>query len=351
VACTIGAIAAGATPRKPEEWGDSSFPAPYYQGGGAIVALGLLALWAGRHQIVHSLRAAFAGSRDSQDTLPYRWVMLALFASLGYLTLFCCSAGMRLGTALILIGLILAIHLVWGRLRAENGMSFIAIPFSVDDFMFRTFGTGMYRPAELITILATRWSYSPGWGESCEVITGASSDALKISDSARIRQRPLVLAMLGVLVFALALGVFIEASGTYHYGFLHTSPAPGWLESMVRTSGTQIYDAVNSPAKRDYSGIAALAVGMAVTFGLAQLRLRFWWWPLHPVGYLAANVWGSHWWWTPLFVGWLFKSLTIRYGGLRLYQKMVPAAIGVIVGDSTCQMIWGVALWLALRLR
>jgi hypothetical protein len=55
-------------------------------------------------------------------------------------------------------------------------------------------------------------------------------------------------------------------------------------------------------------------------------------------------VWGSHRWWSPLFLGWLLKTLTIRYGGLRLYQRLIPAAIGVIVADSTFQMLAGVLL-------
>jgi hypothetical protein len=115
---------------------------------------------------------------------------------------------------------------------------------------------------------------------------------------------------------------------------------------MVPGSGNEIYDALTNPSKPDHAGIVGLLAGMAVTLALAQMRLRFWWWPLHPVGYLAANVWGSQWWWSPLFLGWLLKSLTIRYGGLRLYQRMIPAAIGVIVADSTCQMLAGVLLWL-----
>lgn len=351
VACTIIAIAAGAGPRRPEEWGDSSFPAPHYQGGGATIALCLLALWSGRRQILHSLRTAWAGTRDAEDAIPSRWVVLALLVSVGYLVLFCHWAGMRLGVALALVGLILTIHLVWARLRAENGMSFIGYPFTVGDFMFRPLGTGFYRPAEVIAVLAMRWTYTPGWGEGCEVITGASVDALKISDSARIRRRPLVLAILGVFLFALVLGIFIELTGAYHYGFVQFAPMQGGWEHMVPGVGEEIYAALTSPTKPDHAGTIGLFAGLVVTFALAQLRLRFWWWPLHPVGYLAANVWGSHWWWSPLFLGWLLKTLTIRYGGLRLYQRMIPAAIGVIVADSTFQMLAGVLLCVVKSLK
>jgi hypothetical protein len=351
VACTMAAIAAGAAPRKPEQWGDSSFPAPYYQGGGAMIALGLLLLWTSRRQIAHALRAAGTGSREAGDGLAYRWVVLGLAACVGYLVLFCCRAGMRPGLALALVGLILAAHLVWARLRAENGMAFIEFPLPVDSFMLKPFGNGLYRPAEIITILATRWSYSPGWGESCEVITGSSMDALKISDAGRIRGGSLTLAIGGVFALALALGSFIELSGTYHYGYYKLVPLPGWQEMYTRMGGAEIYDAVTNPSPPDPAALAALAAGAAVTLGLAQLRLRFWWWPLHPVGYLAANVWGAQWWWSPLFIGWLLKSLTVRYGGLRLYQRLVPAAIGVIAADSTAVMLAAMAESLAKGLR
>jgi hypothetical protein len=344
VACTIIAIAAGASPRKPEEWGDSSFPAPHYQGGGAMLAICLLALWAGRKQILRALQHAWRGTRDPGDSLPSRWIVLALLASVGYLVLFCYRAGMRPGVALALVGLILTIHVVWARLRAENGMSFIGYPFTVGDFLFKPLGTGFYRPAEVVTILATRWAYTPGWGEGTEVIAGASMDALKISEAARLPRRPLVLAMLGVFVFALVVGIFVELTGTYHYGFTQFAPMQGGWEHMVPGTGEELYSALTNPTKPDPAGAIGLLGGLAFTLLLAQLRLRFWWWPLHPVGYLAANVWGSHWWWSPLFIGWLLKTLTIRYGGLRLYQRLIPAAIGVIVADSTFQMLAGVLL-------
>ena len=344
---TVLAITAGATPQKPEDWSGATFPAPYYQGGGAVIALMILALWGSRRQVAWALRSALRGESEGgpERPLPYRWALLGLLVSLGYLVLFCRAAGSRTIVALILVGLILSYHVVWARLRAENGMSFIGFPFAVSDIMLSPFGTVLYRPAEIVTITATRWAYVPGWGESCEVITGSSMDALKISDSAGIRQKPLLLAMLGCFLFALALGVFVELTGVYHYGFYAILPAEGWLEQSVRNAGAQMHEAISNPTRLNLAGIIALSAGMGVTFLLGELRLRFWWWPLHPVGYLAANVWGSQWWYMPLFIGWLLKSLTIRYGGLRLYQKTVPLAIGVIVGDRLSEILWADALW------
>lgn len=348
VALCVLAIAAGATPRKPEEWYGTVFPAPYFQGGGAVLAIGLLALWTGRRHLTRAVKSVFVRDfrADPQEPLAYRWVLLGLLLSCGYLVLFCTSAGCRSFVALALVGLTVSYHVVWARLRAENGMSFIGFPFTVDDMLTQPAGSASFLPAEIVTITATRWAYFPGWGESCEVITGASLDALKIADSARIRLRPLMLAMIGGFLFALVVGTYVVLTGTYHYGFYNLQPSGGWLAGMVRGGGTNIFDSLTNPSRLSLPAVVALASGMVVTLLLGQLRLRFWWWPLHPVGYLAANVWGSQWWYMPLFVGWLLKTLVVRYGGLRLYQKTVPIAIGIIVGDRVSEILWSLGLWL-----
>jgi hypothetical protein len=72
------------------------------------------------------------------------------------------------------------------------------------------------------------------------------------------------------------------------------------------------------------------------------MRLRFWWWPFHPIGYLASNTWGMKWNWMPFLVGWLAKTLTIRYGGLRFYRRMIPVAVGLIGGDLLGQVVWAI---------
>ena len=351
VVLTVIAIAAGATPRRPEDFRDTSFPAPEFQGGGAVIAIGLLALWSGRRYLAQALRDAFRkrAMGEGREPAASRWVLLGLLLAGSYLVGFCCWAGSRPGVALALIGLILFYHMVWARLRAENGMAFIAFPLSVNEMLIRPFGTGAFLPREIMTIMATRWAYWPGWGETCEVITGASLDTLKIADATRINTRRLTPIMAGVFGLALGAGLFIALTGLYRYGFVDLQQSGAWVDYEVQRGGSQIFDALTNPSSVSPPAIAALTSGMLITFALSALRLRFLWWPLHPVGYVVANVWGSQWWWGPLFVAWLLKSLVIRYGGLRLYQKTVPLAIGVIVGNQLADTIWPLGLWLTRR--
>ena len=110
----------------------------------------------------------------------------------------------------------------------------------------------------------------------------------------------------------------------------------------MRGDGGRIFEYLTNPTAPDVNGIIAICAGTVFAFFLGAMRLRFWWWPFHPIGYIAANCWGMHWNYMPFFIGWLVKSLVIRYGGLRLYRATVPLAIGLIVGDLLNQGIWSI---------
>ena len=352
VLMTVGAIAAGATPQTPDGWYSSGFPAPYYQGGGAVIALGLWALWTGRRYVAGSLRIAFGrsqGAGDSKEPMAYRWALLGFILCFIYMVYFCWVAGTRPLVGFIIIGLLVSYYVMWARLRADTGLGFLPFPLGIEELMLVPLGSKIFRPKEIINLIGLRWAYFPGFGESFEVVTGNALEAFKIADSARISSRRLLIAMVAGFVLSLGLGLYILLTGMYHYGFNYISTAShGWLKNQMWIVGGRIYEMLENPAAFDLNGTIALGAGAITAIGLGVLRLRFWWWPFHPFGYLAANCWGMHWYWMPLFVGWLWKSLTIRYGGLQLYRRLMPVAIGMIVGDMVGQGI-RVALTLMVR--
>jgi hypothetical protein len=154
--------------------------------------------------------------------------------------------------------------------------------------------------------------------------------------------------MVGFVV-SLVVGVYVVMTGMYDIGFFNTRAAvSGWLGGQLKSNGTQIFNLLQNPSDYDPYGLIGVGAGGAFAIFLGAMRLRFWWWPFHPIGYLAANCWGMHWYCQPFFLGWVFKSLAIRYGGLRLFRRTVPLAIGVIVGDFVSQGFW-VALLTILR--
>lgn len=76
--------------------------------------------------------------------------------------------------------------------------------------------------------------------------------------------------------------------------------------------------------------------------GGTVLRLRFLWWPLHPLAYpLAGYQFFAHLWF-PFLVSWLIKAPLLKYGGIRAYRKALPLFLGFVLGDFVLGTMWGI---------
>jgi len=349
-ALTIIAIAAGATPQQPQDFWSTAFPAPYYQGTGALLGLLAWTLWIARRHLGRALGLALRGSsrEDAAEPLAFRPAVIALLASFGYMVYFLVVSGCRLSFAIALVGIMMSYFLMWARIRAENGMSFLAFPMQIQGLIYIPFGTRAFRVTELIALITMRWAYTPGFNVSSEVFACTSLEAFKIADAARLNSRRLTFGMIAGFLLSLLVGICIFLTGVYQLGWFGLSASRGgWLGPQSINDGSSIVWLLTEASimKPDWQGVFALLSGTVVAVALGAMRLRFWWWPFHPMGYLAANTWGFHWWSLPFFIGWACKTLTIRYGGLRLYRLTAPLAVGLIAGDLA-----NVGVWSAVRI-
>jgi hypothetical protein len=273
--------------------------------------------------------------------MTYRWAGLGFVASFAFMVYFLWLSDCRIVFGLVVIALTVGYFVIWARLRAETGLGLLCFPIQIQDVLQVPFGSHVYRVSELVTLVTLRWAYTPGFSNSFEVFPGTALESFKIADSAGINARRLTAALTAGFVVSLAVGVYVVLAGIYHYGWFGLNCSrSGWLGPQSINDGGRIISFLSSPAKTDVNGVIALLVGAAVVVILGLMRLRFWWWPFHPVGYIASNTWGSHWWYLPFFLGWAGKVLVIRYGGLQLYRRTVPFAIGLIVGDMLNSGVW-----------
>jgi hypothetical protein len=345
LALSVAAIAAGATPERPEEMYGSTFPAPYFQGGGAVLALGVWGLWSARRHLAHAARVIVARTSsglDRQEPMPYRLALAVLLVSLVWLVVFCILAGARPLFAFALVFLIVGYYVMWARLRAEAGLGFLDFPLEIEEGFVQVLGSSLLRPGDVVTMISTRWATAFGAGTTFEVCPGNALEAFKIADAAGINARRLTKAMLAGFILSVAVGVIIVMTGVYGHGYfgLGVTNSDYWLASQTREEGSRIFYHLTSPSRYNLGASIGIIAGAVVAIALGLLRIRFWWWPLHPLGYVAANTWGMQFYYMPFLVGWAWKSLVIRYGGLQLYRQLIPLAIGLLVGQLLNSGVW-----------
>ena len=82
--------------------------------------------------------------------------------------------------------------------------------------------------------------------------------------------------------------------------------------------------------------------GLLLTIGMILMRLRFFWWPLHPLGYVMSTNGEMSDLWAVIIISFVLKWAILKYGGLKAHRKALPFFLGLILGDYTMGSLWNI---------
>jgi len=94
------------------------------------------------------------------------------------------------------------------------------------------------------------------------------------------------------------------------------------------------------PSATDWPGVFFMGWGLLLTVGMMVMRLRFLWWPFHPLGYVMSTDGEMSDLWMVLLISYLLKRTILRYGGLKAYRKAVPFFLGLLLGEYVMGSLW-----------
>jgi len=321
------------------------FPALFYQGMGALLGLFLISIWTGRAHWISALKSAFTTGAESSES--YRFFIIAGIIGFILLCGWCVAAGMSPLTAFMFMSLFLLIAFVLARVRVETGLGIIMSPLLVSETLYTFRGTSAFRAEELTAIASLRWSY---FAKGTMGVMPCQLEGFKLADVFNMDKKRLGIAMYAGIFVTLFLSIYLALTLFYDEGFSELpigDTSRCYIGSQAYWAYQNLSVYLSNPGSADAGGITAILTGLGVCLCLAALRFRLLWWHLHPVGYMAANSWGMHIYWSPFFMGWLAKTTMLRYGGLKYYRSMLPVFIGLIVGDILHQGIASVVRWIA----
>ena len=112
-------------------------------------------------------------------------------------------------------------------------------------------------------------------------------------------------------------------------GVRNALEAQGTLEESDRISGWQRLAAV----RPDRSSMITFSLSFGAVLLFMFLRHRFPAWPFHPLMLVTMSMWSASVFSFSILLGWLIKTLVMKYGGATLYQKLKPLMIGLIAGE------------------
>jgi hypothetical protein len=95
-----------------------------------------------------------------------------------------------------------------------------------------------------------------------------------------------------------------------------------------------------TPQPTDVPSVQAMGFGFFFTLALNALRVRLSWFPFHPVGFATSMSWSMNILWMPLLIAWLIKATVVRYGGVAMSRRVLPLAMGLVLGEFIPGSLW-----------
>lgn len=306
---------------------------------GAFFLMAALMAWELRGRVLSALLAR-PGPDTPEEQREVRWGACGLVAGLALMWGWCVAAGMTPGFALAAILIYLVIALVIARLVAQAGVFFAAwsAEFVPADILAYPLGMPVLGKATSFVIYLHQAIFL---NDRRTITMPFLTDALKIGTAERMPMLRLAAALLASVVVAMVVSYLVGLTLFYRHGAtnlwdMSTRHIPVWNYDRLR-------DRWQAQQNTNWYFVGWMGVGAAAMYALVWLQRSFLWWRLSPVGYLMG--------WSPaleqiagsFFLGWLASSLVLRYSSLRLYRRLRPFFVGLVVGEFL-----GVALWLVV---
>lgn len=312
----------------------SGYPFQSQQTLGACLGISIVALWIGRKEFRHIIGKVFGlklDLDDSKEPMSYRAAILGVILGMTFLLIFLYEAGMSVWFALGFFLIYFIILFAYTRMRAELGPPLHGISYSGPLHLILAILGSRKVSLQTLTVAAPFWTLTKEIRCSPMPI---QLESFKLADRARMNTKRLWKIIL--------LSSFVSILITF-WAFLQANYKIGGVSAW---RGESAYAAVerwgSNLSGPDTGFLIAVGIGSLIVFINTVLRLRFLWWPLHPIGYPLAGYGHFEKLWFPFFIGWVSKRTILRYGGMRAYRKAFPLFIGFVLGEFTMGSIWGV---------
>lgn len=302
---------------------------------GALLVVAALTIWSLRWMVPHVRRIMFHPSEaKTDDDRLLRWPVWGILAGMALYFPWALAIGMDGVTAAAILVMGIAVFVVVARIVCEGGLLWCSV--SLDPGLLWPFIVGT-TSLNAQTVTAMSYANYVPFATRANVLPSVM-DGLKISHTSGFRPRYVFIAALIALPIAFVASAAFVLALTYDKGgnFMSDNEykfGPDWM--FNRTIANFLY-----PAGPSWPAIWTIVAGAGIMGSLYVLHRRHLWWPLYPLGYVLADSAVMVHQWFSLFIGWALRVLVTRTWGLTGYRNVVPAALGVIIGDLASVFLW-----------
>jgi hypothetical protein len=299
---------------------------------GAFFALVFFLLWTARREFAATWRAALKRGwwRRANETEPVSFAVavVGFFAFFAGMVVWLTLAGARPDSAALFLLIFVVVATTLARLVNAGGSIFVECSWMPQDVALNFLGTKAVGAGSLTIMSFPERDYM---FNQETILMPYLMDSLKIAHASRIPGRHLLIGVSAAFLVTILSANYMVLRLAYTHGglalrqYIFTEDAT-WSFARLATN-------LNNPVTPKWPDIFFTLVGAGFMTLMILIQRRFLWWPLHPLGFVMASTGTARSVWFSFFLGWLIKSVVQRYGGYSAYKRLVPLAIGLILGE------------------
>ncbi len=306
---------------------------------GAYLVFFVFLAWLARFHFIDTVLKGF-GARQ-EENLAREWFSIRVsfwgfvIGGLG-IVLWCHYFGIPFIFSFFVVGAFFLFTLVATRVICQGGIAYFTLTAApIDGLMafcssnfFTNSGIVVAGIVQKILFVDLRESLMPSLLHTRKVTE-------KVSNNRWIFFTIVIVLIIGVAASFLAMLALCYKYGVRELQF-------DWATRTTVAVYDNIYSLVESPQDPDKWVMIFTGVGALVMLVLVVCYHRFYWWPIHPIGYLTAYSSAMWYLWFSFFVGWACNALCMRYGGVVLFKKLRNFFVGLIIGDFFMAGAWAI---------
>lgn len=215
------------------------------------------------------------------------------------------------------------------RMVAEGGLVFLRGPMIAQPFTMDALG-----PENISFRSLGALGVSYAW--FCDIkafFMAGVAHAVKLRDVLKMPQKQVLTAIAPSTVVAIGSSMWYTLymgyrDGAYNYG--------DWIFRGGATTGYRVVvKRMQNPEGAGWKLLGWYGSGGLIMGILNFLRLRFYWWPIHPLGFAISLTLPVRLTAFSFFIAFLAKFFILKFGGIRLYRSSKPFFFGLILGHFT----------------
>lgn len=315
----------------------SKSPVFAHIGIGAFLALVYTGLRVGRLHFAAVWRKAVSGDPtvdDSGELLPYRTAVGGLVVGLTVMCLWLVASGLPAGLVVPFVLLAVILFLGLTRVVAESGMAEAVAPSIAPGVLVSALGSHVFGPRGLMTL-----GMSYVWLSDMRIfVMATAAHGLKLTEEVRGNRRPMLGAMVGGILIAIAASIPLTLYWAYNHG--GTTLNNWFWVGSPNAPAKWVMEKLQKPSEANMTGWLLTGLGAVIMLWLTAMRQQIMWWPFHPLGFALGGIWMMDELWATIFLTWILKGVIMRYGGVKAFQKARPFFLGLILGQFATNAFW-----------